>query len=222
MGCYRQDRKTYKDVRFQHRNIGRKMTTIIAYQGEGYSLLCSDSRISSMDSSGLVSQISTTGGAKIATNGKYLLGAAGDMRAINILHHAFTPPTPPTGIKGLDKFITVSFIPELRKCFDAQGYSLPERDSSEHIAEQGSTILVSVNGVIYVIDGDYSWASDTNRLYALGTGAQYALGALQILAGTKKLQPLQAKSITLKAINVASRFDPHTGSPFHTFIQQTK
>ena len=90
------------------------------------------------------------------------------------------------------------------------------------IAEQGSTILVSVNGVIYVIDGDYSWASDTNRLYALGTGAQYALGALQILAGNKKLQPLQAKSITLKAINVASKFDPHTGSPFHTFIQQTK
>ena len=65
------------------------MTTILAIQGDDYALICSDSRISTMDSGGFASQITTlgSGSAKVAENGKYLLGAAGDMRAINIIHH---------------------------------------------------------------------------------------------------------------------------------------
>ena len=73
------------------------MTTIIAIQGDGFSAVCVDSRISDIDNSGYISQIFTLkeGNCKVAINGKYLLGAAGDMRAINILHHVFQPPTPP-------------------------------------------------------------------------------------------------------------------------------
>ena len=197
------------------------MTTILGYQGDNYALICSDSRISSMDSSGFTSQISTFGASKVAVNGHYLLGAAGDVRAINILHHVFVPPAPPKSARGskLDKFITNTFIPALRTCFETSGYSLPERESSEHIAEQGSTILVVVNGVIYIVDGDYSWASDTNGLYALGTGAGYALGAMQALDKTRKLHMPAAKGILLKSIAIAAKFDPHTGSPFHSFTQ---
>lgn len=197
------------------------MTTILGYQGDNYALICSDSRISSMDSTGYTSQISTFGASKVALNGHYLLGAAGDVRAINILHYVFVPPPPPKSARGnkLDKFITNTFIPALRECFETSGYSLPERDSSEHIAEQGSTILVAVHGAIYIIDGDYSWASDTNGLYALGTGAQYSLGAMQALDKTRRLHIPAAKGILLKSIAIAAKFDPHTGSPFHSFTQ---
>ena len=197
------------------------MTTILGYQGDNYALICSDSRISSMDSSGFTSQISTFGAAKVALNGHYLLGAAGDVRAINILHHVFTPPPPPKSARGnkLDKFITNTFIPALRTCFETSGYASPTNTESLHLAEQGSTILVAVNGAIYIIDGDYSWASDTNGLYALGTGAEYALGAMQALDKTRKLQVAAAKGILLKSITIAAKFDPHTGSPFHSFVQ---
>jgi ATP-dependent protease HslVU (ClpYQ) peptidase subunit len=59
------------------------MTTIVAIQGEGYSVICTDSRISSFDETGMAYQITTlvTGSSKIAPNGKYLLGSAGDGRA---------------------------------------------------------------------------------------------------------------------------------------------
>lgn len=169
-------------------------------------------------------QITTLGAgtSKISTNGKYILGAAGDVRAINILHHSFSPPSPPASYRGkkLDQFITRQFIPALRKCFEEQGYALPERENSSHLAEHSSTIIVVIHGTLYIIEGDYSWTSDTTGIYAIGTGSSYALGALQVLAGGKKLTIEQARSAANKALTVASKFDPYTGSPFQDFVQE--
>lgn len=203
------------------------MTTIVGVQGDNFALVCSDSRISDVDDSGYVSQIMTLreGNSKVAVNGKYLFGAAGDMRAINILHHAFNPPTP-TNLKGkkLDEFMTAKFIPSLRECFEHQGYAVPEsHEDKRHIAEQDSTIIVVVNGTIYVVDGDYSWYLDANGLYALGTGSAYAIGALQSMLGGKKIKTAyQARTMALKALAIAARNDPHTGAPFHTYVQDQK
>lgn len=201
------------------------MTTIVGIQGDGFSVICSDSRISSMDEGGFASQIMTLGknSSKVFVNGKYLLGAAGDVRAINILHHAFVPPIPPTvNLSGskLDQFFTTKFIPSLRECFEKQGYAAPEREDSSHIAEQGSTIICSIHGNIYVVDGDYAWTSDAAGLYALGTGSPYALGALTILMGNKERTPKSCKDAALKALKVASTFDPYTGAPFQYHLQQ--
>ncbi len=202
------------------------MTTIVAIQGDGFALICSDSRISDVDRDGYISQVSTLreGTAKVASNGKYLLGAAGDLRAINLLHHAFTPPPVPTGIKGkkLDQFFTVKFIPALRECFEVQGYATPDKDEKAHMAEHDSLIMVAVSGNIYVVDGDYSWLSDTSGVYALGSGSSYALGALTALMPKTALTVQAAKKIALKAMTIAARFDPHTGAPFHTFVQEHK
>lgn len=200
------------------------MTTIVAIQGDNYSVVCSDSRIATIDQDGYVSQITTLreGTGKMAANGKYLLGAAGDMRAINLLHHVYQPPAIPPGTTGkkLDQFFTAKVIPSIRECFEQHGYALPDTNEKKHIAEQDSIILVSVLGTIYVIEGDYSWTSDAQNFYAIGTGSAYALGALQVTRGKRKLSVSQAKTLALKAINVAAKYDPHTGSPFHTFVQE--
>lgn len=200
------------------------MTTIIGIQTDTFAMVCVDSRISSMDSSGLASHVSTLkeGSGKIAINGKYLLGAAGDVRAINILHHVFQPPVLPANLKGkkLDQFFTVKFIPTLRECFEREGYAIPDKEDKDHIAEHASEILVVIHGTIYVVDGDYSWASDSSGLYSLGSGSSYALGALQALNTFKKLTIPQAKKNALKALNIAAKFDPYTGFPFHCYVQE--
>jgi len=201
------------------------MTTIIGIQGGNFALLCVDSRVSDMGDSGLATQIYTLkeSSSKIATNGKYLLGAAGDVRAINILHHAFQPPPIAGSVKGrqLDHFMTVSFIPALRECFDMHGYSTPDKEDKDHTAEQGSVIVCAVNGVIYIIDGDYSWMSDASGVYSIGTGAQYALGCLTAMYPKKEITPAIAKTMALKALSIAAKFDPYTGFPYHTFIQES-
>lgn len=199
------------------------MTTIVGIQGDTYALVVADSRIVTYED-GHATHASTLGAGvgKIAPNGKYLLGAAGDMRAINILHHAYAPPTPSPSVRGrkLDAFMVKQFIPSLRECFDNHGYSLPQRESSEHLAEHASEIIAVIHGTIYVIDGDYSWCPSSNGRYALGSGAAYALGALAALGDKKYETPQQAKTAALKAINAATKYDINTGAPFATHIQE--
>ena len=200
------------------------MTTIVGIQGDGFSIVCADSQVSDVSSDGFATQMVTLreSSGKLALNGRYILGAAGDVRAINILHHAFTPPAAPPTLKGkkLDQFITVKFIPALRECFEVQGYAAPQNEQSEHVAEQGSSIIVVINGVIYTIESDYSWFSDSAGVYALGSGAQYAMGALFALAlKTKNLSINVAKQHALRALAAAARFDPYTGAPYQTYVQ---
>lgn len=201
------------------------MTTLIGIQGDGFAAICSDSRIVSVAENGAASAITHLGNnsSKVAQNGPYLLGAAGDVRAINILHHAFQPPTPPNNLRGkkLDEFITVKFIPALRETFERQGYATPEREGT-HIAEHESTVLVVIHGIIYVIDGDYSWCADSNGYYAIGSGGDFALGALHVLMNRKKGLTLQAaKMIATKAIATAAKYDVNTGAPYHTYAQES-
>lgn len=201
------------------------MTTIIGIQGDGFAVVCADSQVSDVSSDGSVTQIVTLreSSGKLAINGRYVLGAAGDVRAINILHHAFTPPAAPPNLKGkkLDQFMTVKFIPALRECFEIQGYAAPQNEQSEHLAEQGSSVIVVVNGVIYTVESDYSWFSDSAGVYALGTGAQYAMGALHALTHkAKDLNINTAKQYVLKALAAAAKFDPYTGAPYHTYVQE--
>lgn len=202
------------------------MTTIVGIQGEQFSLLCTDSQISDIDDNGYATQVVTMreGTGKVQANGRYLIGAAGDVRAINLLHHAFTPPAAPPNLKGrkLDNFFTVKFIPALRECFESQGYAAPDNESKEHIAEMASSLLVAINGTIYAVDGDYSWFSDVNGTYAIGTGAQYAMGALHALQGRVRPNIQVARKFALKALSAAARFDPYTGSPYHVHVQDVK
>ena len=151
------------------------------------------------------------------------MGVAGDVRAINILTHSFNPPIPPPSLKGrkLDHFVTTKFIPAMRLCFDAEGYSSPVTDNSEHQSEHGSVVMAAINGTIYVIDGDYSWLSDSFGVYAIGSGAQFALGSLATTIPTGgKIGRRTAKQSALKAMGVAGRYDPGTAAPYHVLIQE--
>lgn len=200
------------------------MTTLVGIQGDGFAVVGADAAILSFDSSGSAYQRSVlpSGSAKLSVNEKYILGAAGDMRAINILQFVFQPPVPTVGTKGkrLDAFITAKFIPALRACFDQHGYSMPDgKDDKDHMSQHDSTIMVVVNSTIYLIDGDYSWTPEATGIYAAGTGAAYALGAIQAISDGKSMTPEKAKAAVLKGLNIAAKFDPNSGAPFHTFIQ---
>ena len=192
------------------------MTTILAVQGNGWAVVGFDSRISTEDTN----RVSTLGRGveKITRNGDYLIGAAGDVRAINLLSYAFNPPKPEdlTGTK-LDRFMTTKFIPALRKCFEDQGYAVKGSDEG---AVHNSTVLVVVNGTIYEIDSDYAWARDTYGIYAAGSGGDYALGALHGMFGpSRELHIEKTKAYVRKALEVGARLDAGSGAPFHILFQ---
>jgi ATP-dependent protease HslVU (ClpYQ) peptidase subunit len=192
------------------------MTTIVAVQGSGWAVVGYDSQVTEEDGRRYTM---ARGSSKVAKNGEYLLGAAGDVRAINILAYAFAPPKVGDliGVR-LDRFITSRFVPSLRACFEAQGYAASKE--SKEIAEQGSVVLVVVNGTIYVIGEDYSWVRDSGAIYAFGSGGDYALGALYSYGIEKVTSRVDvAQDLIRNSLAVASRLDPGTGAPFHIMTQ---
>lgn len=199
------------------------MTTIVGIQGDGYALLCADSRIVQTDGDGGNQMITTAaaGHSKICTKGKYLMGAAGDVRAINLIQHALNPPQPAASLRGrkLDEFITVKFIPALRDCFETNGFVVASNDGRPAPADADADVIIAVNGVIYAIGSGFSWFSDASGLYAVGTGSAYALAALTAVI-PKSPNVKQARSVALKAMSIAAKFDPNTGSPFNTLVQE--
>lgn len=193
------------------------MTTIVAAQGDNWAVIGYDSLVS--DESGR-SSILGRGSSKIVKNGQYLLGAAGDARAINILAHVFSPPKPNdlVGVR-LDKFITSKFVPALRACFEDQGYA-PQQ--LREIAQHGSVVIAVVNGATYEIDEDYSWVRDSTGVYAAGTGGDFALGAMHAALGGKEVSSFgldQIKKIVKDCVTIAVRLDNQSGGPVHVTHQ---
>jgi ATP-dependent protease HslVU (ClpYQ) peptidase subunit len=187
------------------------MTTIAAIQGDGWAVIGYDSLVSEESRTFILPKDS----GKVGKNGPYLLGAAGDVRAINLVLHTLKPPAPtPTdrGVK-LDKFISTKFVPALKACFDEAQYG--EKGS------QDSSVLVVVNGSIYEIGSNYEWCHDQEGIYALGSGGDYALGALYQAKEGKKRTVAHARSSVKSALEIASTLDTDTGGPLHILTQKT-
>lgn len=191
------------------------MTTILAVQGDGWAVIGSDT------------QWSTEGGRvgkstqpKVISIGKYLIGIAGYTRGANIVQHTFVPPAPPPKAQGvkLNKFVVSQFVPAYKQVLETNGIGLPQFDNE--VAKTPIDSLVLVNGTVYQIDDDYGTDMDANRLYAIGSGSDYGLGALQALTDKKKLTVALARQSILKALSISAKFDSGTGAPFHVFAQE--
>jgi ATP-dependent protease HslVU (ClpYQ) peptidase subunit len=195
------------------------MTTIVAVQGPSWAVVGFDSRVT--EDTGR-SYTLGRGSAKVVKNGQYLLGAAGDVRAINILAYAFQPPKALdlTGIR-LDRFMTSKFVPALRECFEDHGYAVKE---SKEQATHGSTVLAIVNGQIYEIDEDYAWVRDTTGIYSFGSGGDYAIGAMFAKAGddVASLNMVDVQKLIRESLHIAAKLDIGSGPPFHILSQSTR
>lgn len=185
------------------------MTTIAAVQGHDWAAVAWDSRVVEGDRAFALPESQR----KVSQNSDFLLGAAGDMRAINLLAHTFKPSKPPTGSSGeeLDAFMSTKFLKELKRCFDEAEYG--EKGSQE------SSIIALVQGRVYEIGNNYDWCHDIAGFYAIGTGAQYALGALSSLLEGKKITQAAAEKALITALAVSCKYDPNSGAPIHFLIQ---
>lgn len=188
------------------------MTTIAAIQGDGWAVVGYDSRVTEDNR---VFTLPKDAG-KVVKNGPYILGAAGDMRAVNLLAHTFKPPAPAPSDHGtkLDKFISSKFVPALKACFDEAQYG--------EKGEQDSSILVVVHGRIYEIGSGYDWCHDSEAIYALGSGGAYALGAMYAALEGKKRTQANCRAAARSAVLISTRLDPASGEPVYLLTQTSQ
>lgn len=189
------------------------MTTLIAFQHDDFCLIAADTQTTGYDLSADCSPM-----GKIAKNGKYLVSAAGLVRGMNLIQHAFNPPTPPRTSKpeSLDKFFISTFVPALRKLFIQSGYDIKnEGDPASH----DNDFIIAINGTLYFIDGVYGVERTKDKIYATGSGMKLALGAAHALGLEEVEDYEEAIEILEQAIKTAIKYDINSGGQVQIALQ---
>ncbi len=181
------------------------MTTIVGVQLKHGCVIVSDSRIAA--------------GGKVYTHpdmvkavqrGHYLIAGAGDYRALQIILHGWTPPALTIKAKdNLYEFMINKVVPMLKATLVAAGVELNKSsDNSDDKFEL--SILIAINGTIFEIDSDFAVGMNSTGFYGIGSGGDYAVGALH------------AGASTLDAMRIAALNNNETAPPFHILEQETK
>jgi ATP-dependent protease HslVU (ClpYQ) peptidase subunit len=184
------------------------MTTIAAIQGDSWAVIGADSQVTEENKKYQLPERFS----KLVEVGAYYIGIAGDLRAVNVLKHNFRPPAPKRmTVEQLDKFMVSRFVPKLKSCFDVNFYG---KDS-----EHGSSLMVAVHGIVYEVGSDYDCIRDDRGLYSIGSGSQFALGALSALDSTTARTLGAAKEMVSSALSAAALYDSGTSKPITIVVQ---
>jgi ATP-dependent protease HslVU (ClpYQ) peptidase subunit len=147
---------------------------------------------------------------KAKERGSYIIGGAGDYRALQVVLHGWQPPLVSAKAKqNLYEFVINKVAPSLKLTLVEAGieFNKGSEDSDNKFELQ---LLVGINGTIFEIDSDFAVAMNDTGLYAIGSGGDYALGALH------------AGATVLDAMRIAAVNNNGTSAPFHILEQEIK
>jgi ATP-dependent protease HslVU (ClpYQ) peptidase subunit len=88
-------------------------------------------------------------------------------------------------------------MPSLRKCLSENGYNFDEDNK-----EMRFQFIIAVGGEVFDVDQECSVSKSDTGVYAAGSGAAYALGALH------------AGADAYEAMEIASRLTAFTAGPY--------
>jgi ATP-dependent protease HslVU (ClpYQ) peptidase subunit len=141
---------------------------------------------------------------KITKNNSWLIAGSGDSTPCDILQHIFVPPVPTVSErKDLYKFMITKFIPAIRDCLEENDWKPDQQDK-----DSGFNMLFAFDGEVFDIGNDLSVLINEDGIYGVGSGSQWAMGALYAGASVEK------------ALEYASTNDIYTSGPFQIVRQQ--
>lgn len=168
------------------------MTTVIAIETAGGITFGWDSQI-------------TTGwhvydgeAPKVFVNNGMVFGVAGALVDASIIRHADLPSPDDAGW-DIDKWVTNVLVPALTKALSERG----ALTTSNGKIETDSDVTIAIRGRLYSLGSDLCILRRADGVYTIGSGANYARGALSAGAGLQK------------ALEIASQHDMGTGGALH-------
>jgi ATP-dependent protease HslVU (ClpYQ) peptidase subunit len=135
---------------------------------------------------------------KISANGSFLIAGSGETLPCDIAQHLWESPVPTKQDRqDLYRFMIKKAMPSLRKCMTENGYNFDE-DSKETRFQ----FIIAVGGEIFDVDQELSISKSADGVYAAGSGAPYALGAIH------------AGADAYEAMEIASKLTAFTAGPY--------
>jgi len=177
------------------------MTTIVTTTGSNTCAVYADS--------GLTSELIHPDIHKITTQGTWLIASAGDGRQCDILHYQIKYPKPPATLHGKGdndwhKWMVTKVVPIIVK-------QLPGKEN-----DYDFELLLVTHGRAFYVATSLS-VSNAHPYWALGTGAQLALGYL----ASAQYQPDWHKNhdlIAKHSVSIAQMHDPFTRGNIRGYI----
>lgn len=144
---------------------------------------------------------------KIRKNRDFIISGCGDSAPLDIALHLWKPPLcTAEDKKDLFHFMVVKVIPSLKKIFKDHDY---EYDSSPEAKQDGFTLILAIHGEIFVIEKEFDVSMPQFDVAGVGSGSQYATGAIR--AGATMEQ----------ALEIAAESDANSSAPF-TILEQLR
>jgi ATP-dependent protease HslVU (ClpYQ) peptidase subunit len=175
------------------------MTTIIGIEIDDSCYLVADSQTT--DDNGFIYTHPNI--RKLSEVNGFILGGSGEVLPCDIAQHIWDPIRPNVkDKKDLYHFMIAKAMPSLRKCLSENGYNFDEAKT-----EARFQFIIAVCGEVFDIDHELSVSKNQSGIYAVGSGAAYALGALH------------AGADAYEAMEIASKLTAFTSGPYYSKIQ---
>lgn len=174
------------------------MTCIVVFEDKDEIILGGDSAAIDGNSS-----FSRSEGKIFKKSKNCYMGFAGSFRAGQLAQYAFKMPNQPPKMSD-HEFLCTHFIKNLKAAFKKNDFVPDDDDNSV-------SFIVVYNSTIYEIDCDFQVGIPIQKYYAIGSGAEYAMGSLHTshnLLGVKPTTKVQA------ALEAASAFCTGVKPPF--------
>lgn len=140
---------------------------------------------------------------KVFRTGPFLIGYTGSFRMGQLLeHHLQVPEKLPE--QSDQAYMVAQFIEQVRRLLKEKGFTKIESNT-----ETGGHFLVGYRGHLYSVHNDFQVGEMADGMDAIGSGGDYALGAMAALPHLAPVARLR------KALQIAAQFNMGVFPPFH-------
>jgi len=140
--------------------------------------------------------------AKVFRRGPFLIGYTTSFRMGQLLQHHLDVPPQEAGTDDVAYLVT-HFIEKARALFKEKGFTKVEANT-----EKGGQFLVGYRGRLYTVESDFQVGENEEGYEAIGSGGDFALGAL---AALPRLKPRERLT---RALEIAAHFNMGVCGPF--------
>lgn len=144
--------------------------------------------------------------SKVFKIGEFLIGYAGSFRMGQLIRYKLTPPDR-NEQRDIFEYMVTDFVESVRTLAKENGICRIE-DNVEELPE--IQLLIGYKSRLFTLEEDFQIGEVSNDYYAIGSGADWALGSLY----TSQKLKTRPRTRILTALEAASTFAPEVSGPF--------